>query len=241
MSTLHNAGVRKRPRKAGLGYNKARTLTPEEKQEMQRIALRTLERRIEHKYFYEGSQTTTSNTWQLFSLSAIPQAVSDSDRAGDRLDIFGNMQMMYSIRRNTTATVLTETVRVVLLQWFPMDSANPNGVPPTSGLIFLSDPSAGGIDFRSRFSHDLGPTGAAPQYRVIYDKSHLLVGIATVMTEKYAVNVTKFINTSSMRKRLQYVSGGTTGSNMFYYLVISDQAALPAVINFTIQVNFTDA
>jgi len=235
-----------RGRKKAKRGNRARSgvknsLTSAQKQEISIIAKRTLERGIEHKYFYEGSQITTSNAFAFSALSAIPQAVSDSDRAGDRLDIFGKMELMYTIRRNITATVLTETVRIVCFQWFPMDSANPNGVPPSAGLMFLSDPSAGGITYRSQYSHDLGATGAQPQFRAFYDKTHILVGISTVMTDKYAVNVRKLINTSSLRKRLQYVSGGNTGSNMLYLAVITDQAALPAVVNFTLQVNFTDA
>jgi len=234
-------GRRNRNKGGGRARKGGGNLASGQKQEVARIAKRTFERNVEHKYFYEGSQITTSNAYAFTSLSAIPQAVSDSDRAGDRLDIFGPMQLEYTIRRNTTATVLTETVRVVLFQWFPMDSANPNGTPPTAGLMFLSDPSAGGITYRSQYSHDLGPTGAAPSFRVFYDRTHILVGIATVMTDRYAVNVRKLINTSSLRKRLQYVSGATTGVNMLYLAVITDQAALPAVINFTLQVNFTDA
>jgi hypothetical protein len=212
-------------------------LSPAARSEMALIARRVQTRNSERKYSYQGTVTTATNAFVFTSMTDISQAVSDTDRVGDVLELSGNIDVRYSIEKNAASTVLFEHVRLVILQWHLSDVTT----PPTGALCFLQDPSVSAISYRSQESHDLGKFGANPQFRIIYDHTTTLVGTNLLPTESLSAYVTTSVSIATIKKRIQYISGGNNGTNKLFLGIIGSSATNVPSVNFTAMILYTDS
>lgn len=207
-----------------------RVLSDKQQKDVKAIVNNTLRENVELKY-YDGSPTyqyPISVTAVIFPLSVPAQGDGDTQRDGDRIKL-----KKIHIRGNLVySSDVTNIVRVIWFQW------KPNTTPTAAGLL-LNGPS-GFIDVHSEYSHDF-----RQQFNILKDKTYKLIGnglAATSPLTSDSVQLFKFTISKGFNTQLQYAAGGVTGTNLIYYLAISDSSVIshPA-LTFNAKVMYTDS
>lgn len=214
-----------------------RSLTPAQKQEVSILARRQINKASELKFTVFGSAVTTGTSWVFSSLTDVPQGVLDSNRVGDGLTPV-SLRLKYQWDTNALKAVPTEFFRVIVFQWFP----NSVNLAPSGALMFLDDPQATAINWRSNYSVDYLAKGSA-QFRVLYDKLHTLVGYGNNLTWNPSMSglVSTNINLASARKNIQFTAASTTsGAGKIYVGTIGSAAANSVVVTYNSIFMFKD-
>lgn len=197
---------RKTYRRPKRRYNRGRKLNYRQKKEVKRLV------HVQQELKFWDVSTNAygiDNSGVTFTLSAVPQGDSDSHRDGDRLYI----RKMY-VRGQIEFGDSTNIVRLIFYQWKPSTT-------PILGSILLNGPS-GSIDVHSQYSHDY-----RQQFKILYDKTFVIIGNSSSATSPYTpVSIRQFQFTlRRLNHQMQFIGGGTAGTNQIYYLAISDSAA----------------
>lgn len=165
-----------------------------------------------------ASQITA--TGALAQTLTIPQGVTDSDRAGDRIMWCGTIEVNLQVVNGQGATGdAYNNVRFILFQWHPNSTTS----PPTIAQILLPGPG-GAQDIYSCYNHD-----HRSEYTILFDEVFLTVGNGNTATNPPQCNVSTGvrrirISTRGMTKQAQFTAGATTGTNMIYLFQVSDSA-----------------
>lgn len=214
------------------------SLTPAQKQEVSALAKRQIVRTSELKYLSWGNSYAGSTTWQFVSITDVPQSTSDSGRIGDSLTPV-SLKVKYQWDTSASKAVPTEYFRVIFFQWFP----NSVNLAPTGALLFQNDPYATVVNFRSNFSIDYQAKSAA-QFRVLYDKTHVIVGYGTNATwnTSMAGILTAQISLAQARKTIQFTAASTTdGAGKIYMGFIGSTVTNPVITVFNTEFHFRDS
>jgi len=161
------------------------------------------------KYFdtaYSGGVTTAPT---YFSVSLVPQGVSQSQRIGDfiiaeRFEVRGNFVQ-------TNSDIISST-RLLLFNWLP----NTAVLLPGSTSI-LENP--GSVTINSFYNYE-----GRQEYIVRHDVTYRLSGLATAPTQ--SSNLSASFTISNIGK-IVYNLAATNGTHQLYFLVLSDSAILP--------------
>jgi hypothetical protein len=218
--------------------NTKSSLTPAQKSEVSILARRQIVKTSELKYLSFGNSYAGSLTWQFFSLTDVPQGTTDSSRVGDSLTPV-SLKMKYQFDTSTAKAVPTEFFRVIVFQWFP----NSVNLAPTGALMFQNDPYATVVNFRSNFSIDYQAKSAA-QFRVLYDRTHCLVGYGTSTTwnPSLAGIIIANVSLASARKTVQFTAASTTdGAGKIYGGFIGTTSTNPVITVFNTEFHYRDS
>jgi len=214
----------------------AHTLSSLQKQEVAIISKRQFNKGLEAKFYRGGVTQSFSQTTQVTSLTDVPQGTGDSNRVGDTLTPV-SLQLRYQIDQNVASAVKAEYVRVFVFQWFP-STAN---LVPAGTTIFLGDFLAGSINQRSYWSKDYMTPGAA-QFRVLYDKLHLIIGFgtSTAYNTSQGIWVDKEISLASARKTIQYTASTTDGAGKIFVGTIGSTNTNPSALSLVTMFRYKD-
>jgi len=212
------------------------SLSATQKQEVSQLVQRTVLRDAEHKFTLPGQSLAVTASFQYTQITAISQAVSDSDRTGDALKIIGDMELQYSVEKNAASTIPADHVRLVIFQWYQ----NTSSTTPTDAVLWLQDPSTSSVTYRSMESHDFGKQSKAPVFRILYDQTTDLIGLPATPTEKMSYYYKLIVPLSSMRRNLQYSAASNNGMNQLYVAWIGTTATAPPALNFEARLQYID-
>lgn len=218
--------------------NSKSSLTPAQKQEVSILAKRQIVKTSELKYLSFGNSYAGSTTWQFFSITDVPQGTTDSARIGDSLTPV-SLKVKYQWDTSASKAIPTEYFRVICFQWFP----NSVNLAPTGALMFQNDPYATVINFRSNFTIDYLAKSAA-QFRVLYDRTHCMVGYGTSTTWNPSMSgmVTTNISLASARKTIQFTAASTTdGAGKIFMGFIGFTATNPVITVFNTEFHYRDS
>lgn len=183
-------------------------------------AAKALNNRAERYYYLNTSYatgTSSSTTPGIVSMTDVSQETSsagDSVRSGDEIYIT-SFQFRYYLTVGDSYNV----IRMMFFQWQQDDT-------PTAADI-LADTSSNPV--LSPYRKD-----TSGHYKILYDKVHVLDTYNTVQ------KASGFIS-KSLKKKIKYDGGTTTGQNKIYFLNVSDSAAVAHPSYFlTTQLNFKD-
>lgn len=224
-----SAGVRKprlvRQRRFPM-YRAGPALSKRQQVQVKRLVHQTQE--LKYIAFNSGVATQATSTMSVSNTPfAIPQGVTDQDRVGDSITYGPFLKLRINIANGQGATGdIYNNVRVAIVQW------KPNTVP-TAGDIFLNDPS-GAPGVYSNYSHD-----KRQMFNILFDKVWTTIGNAaaagTANTSAFVTGVQDLtISLKRAVKHVQYLAGGTSGTNLLYICIVSD-SALATHPNFTYQ------
>lgn len=204
-------------------------LNTRQKAEIRKIAKRQVGLKQELKYFLINTYDyAISTTPSLFQLSAIPQGDTDTTRDGDRLEL-----SKISLRGQVYCTDVTNIMRFIVFQF------RPSAVPVASQILQIGP--SGAIDVWSNYNHD-----TRQEYKILYDKTFTMQGNGAAATSPFTdssyQHFQRKITNNNFNKNLQYIGGGTGGTNQIYYIAVSDSnlAAHPT-ITFQAYFNFKDS
>lgn len=175
-----------------------------------------INRRIETKFFpYAATSFAVISTPILDnSWAQVPQGDSDTQRNGDHI-MWKKLRFRYQLLAGDT----TNLVRIIIFQWHPSSTPVPNA-------ILLTGPS-GGADVYSCLNQD-----TRQMYKIIYDKTHSLVGNGTPNFPVTSVSQT-FVNRqfslSKCQKNVQFNAGTTVSTNTIYLMFLSDSAPMSII------------
>lgn len=160
-----------------------------------------LRRNSELKYFdtaFSYSFTTTGTGTQ--NITVIPQGTTDTTRIGDRLKIT-SVEFRYNIFDASTAISIysKQTVRLVLVHWFPATTPGYSDVLTTSTT-------------RALYNHD-----QRQMYKICWDKTISVIGGTSSDMKTGHIMYYPKKNTS-----VQFQNAGTTGTNRFFLFIVAD-------------------
>lgn len=199
---------------------KAKGMSINLKKQVRKMVKNEISKEVEHKYYVASDAGTTADYGgRVDDKTPIPQGDTDVTRDGDTIHL-DEIEFRYS----TILADTTNVFRVILFQWHPTSA-------PTIGAILLTLGSNNGVN--SAFTVDY-----EQQFKILYDRVHYLNSVAVPQSGvEHVIKIRK-----GFQKRLQYVAGGTTGSNHIYSAYISDSAAAAhPSINAVMRVRFSDA
>lgn len=176
----------------------------------------------ETKYFeFATTGQTVGYTGVTVDCMAIPQGVGDLNRVGDKIRLRG-IKFNFII-----SNTINSNLRVMLVQCkqntqLVTPAVNQLLVPTTLGTI--NAPIAQRLhDYQNLFN-------------VIYDKVYTVCPVTNPM-----IHQRKTINIKYARKEVSFYSGGTTGSNKIYLMLVSDQVATFPTIQYQLRFYYDDA
>jgi hypothetical protein len=173
--------------------------------------IKALARRIQKETSELKFWTVIDNTYSAISyngtdffqaLTLVPQGDTDSSRDGDRLYLH-EIRMRMNVKINTTTPVF---FRVIIFQWFP------NTVPQYNSILIDQHNTANAAT--SDYQHD-----TRQMFNILYDK---LVTLDTVAIPAVSIDVSL---EKGFRKKIQFATATTVGTNHVYVLAVSDVLA----------------
>jgi len=175
---------------------------------------------VEHKYFLASdSATTVDFGGAVYDKTPVPQGDTDVTRDGDKIKL-EEISFRYTVQIADTTNVF----RVILFQWHPSSS-------PGITNILLTVGSANGVNSALTVDYE-------QQYKILYDRTHYLNNVAVPQTGLTEAVVIK----KGFQKQMQFIAGGTTGTNHIWAAFISDSAAAThPSINSSMRIRFSDA
>lgn len=180
-----------------------------------RKVLKVVRKVQEKKYWPFLNSTTISLVGSLLDVSGVTQGDTDVTRDGDQLTV-KSMIINFS---NTVADG-SNYLRFIAFQWYPATT-------PTSADVILDTTQP----IISPYAHD-----TRYQYRILQDK---LCYVDTDDPNRLCMmKVTRGFKT----RTIQYIGGGTTGTNKIYVFVFSDSGAAPhPAVAWSGKLNFVDS
>lgn len=161
----------------------------------------------------------SSTTLGVTDITAIPQGDTDITRDGDQL-FMGSI----SFFRRWTAGDDVNVGRFIIFQWFPAT------VPVGTDILNTN------FGFAPVYHYD---TDRAYQYKILFDSITTVNNNFTGQNKETAI---KRMKVRPKRKKIQFIAGGTTGTNKIYVLTTSDSViATHPSIDATFRVNYMDA
>lgn len=172
---------------------------------------------VELKYHEQvDSMTAISYSGTVTCLSTIARGDADTQRDGDRLSPL-YMDLAYWIN----GEVYSGIIRMIIFRWLPAT------VPTATDIITAVGTDRACTQF---YEHD-----QRSQYNVLYDNT---VTVSNNGGSELKV-VRKHIKLG--RKQIDYTAGGTTGSNQFYVLYLSDRSLATSPSGFLrARLSYTD-
>lgn len=173
----------------------------------------------EWKHHNTVVNVSVSTSGSVHSLCNVPQGDTDTSRDGDQL-YMGKLTYFLQI----TQADNPQAVRVIFFQWFPQS---------TPAVTDVLDTAAGtGVMFNYF-------TDKAFQYKVLKDKIYYFNESVSGVAKTVTTNRRKI---KPKRKKIQFLSAGTTGSNKLYALLLSDSSLTthPSVYILS-RLNFMDS
>lgn len=207
---------------------KQRKLNTRQKGEVKRIVRFGRELKFFNRQV--GPLQSVSTTPGILDLSNMVQGNRDTERNGDRIELAGSMDVILQVVGSETTIAnadIYNTLRIVFFQY--KDSAV-SGVNPIASQIFLPGPGGVGPDVFSLYNHD-----ERQNYTILYDKqvtcinnSNPAAGTSGTNYQGNHVHNYKFkVSLKRAKKLVQYVGGGTDGTNKIYFYIVSDSVAPP--------------
>jgi hypothetical protein len=192
------------------------------------LTKRQINKASELKFTVASVVSTSTTTPVLASLTDIAQGTGDEQRVGDSITP-ASLRMKYSIYRDPSNTNILDYVRIFVFQWFP----NSSNLAPTAAQLFLLDPTTATVNYRSFWTIDNLAKGAA-QFRVLYDKCHLLSGRATEYWNTSQAQIYDLtVSLAPARKHIQFLAGSSTsGAGKIYIGNMSNTTAGSSPTNF---------
>ncbi len=187
---------------------------------VRQIVKSEMSNKLEHKYYRAtDSGTGVDFGGACYDITPVPQGDTDVTRDGDKINA-DSLDISY----NWTLGDTTNICRIIIFQW------HPNSTPTVANIL-----------------NTVGATNAVcssynvdneQQYKILHDKTYYLSSVAY---PQRGVSDKVWIK-SGFERNMQFVAGGTTGTNHFYKLVISDSGAAPnPLLNSDSRLRFTDA
>lgn len=197
------------PKPVRVGRNPRRAIPKnhdEDNPEFPKNSVAPQKRVIEFKYYDSATNgTSISNVATVAKILTVPQGIGQAQRIGDELALVYH-KMRYSFVSADTYNVC----RLLIFQWNDNDSFN----APTAAKL-LTNGSTGAIDVTSEFNPD-----NRDQYHIMYDRVHAMT------TANNAVDYVTKERLIAPHSDVFFNIAATTGTNMLYYLAISDSVAV---------------
>lgn len=203
--------------KIGTIYKPIRKLNTRQKKQVKRL----IGNRQETKYFTKSyTNVTIDFNGLLHDLSNVSQGDGDSERDGDK--IYLKMVHIRGYCQVSSASTYN-VIRFLLVQW------KPNSIPSVSDIL----QNIGTANAPNSFIN----WDKRQMFRVLKDWRQIVLG-----TDRQAAMFNVKITSKKILKQLQFVSGGTTCTNMVYLLAISDDGltSFPAFTYYS-RVTYTDS
>lgn len=167
---------------------------------------KTLHAKSETKYHDVNTQTTADYAGSVIDLCSVSQGDTDITRDGDQLYI-SSLQLRWEVIQADS----TNNCRLLVFQWLA-DSSD-TGTPGVSDI--LSSTFIGGINApNAPYKHD-----NRFQYKILLDQRFAL------SDDKPSQIGIKYL-TRGMKRKIQYVAAGNSGTNKIYMILISDSSAV---------------
>jgi hypothetical protein len=238
--------VIRNPRTGRKGKSKSvkNSLSPLQKQEVHVLVNRTLKKTIERKFGPpQGNLVSMSSTFQVGTIINIPQGTTDYNRIGDKIHLT-SLKIQYQIDRNVLNAVYDEYFRVIIFQWnLSSGLSDPASGTIARDVMFLNDPYATAINYRSWYGPDLSTSGAK-NFTILYDRTHKAVGLGTATSPNSTngIMVKRNVSLAQARKTVEFAAGSaTSATNSLYWLFVGTTVTNPSSLIYTSQVWFNDA
>lgn len=206
------------------------SLSQVQKQEVQTLVQRTLNKRVELKYFVYGAQPTVTLASPIItSLCDITAGDEDIDRNGDRIN-YKLLNLKLQIQANSNFNE-TAYVRCIVFQWLP----NTSLTAPTFANILTPTSFANTISYMSAHGHD-----TRDMWRILFDETYSLNFAYTVPTIQSGVHRDIQINLGPAIKHLQFSGGTTDGTNKLFIGFLSSATTNQPSIWWESKLNFND-
>lgn len=207
------------------GRKRKRVFSQKKRKRVSQIAKRVLQRNAEWKASHTGITGSATTSGSLNSVCEISQGDTDSTRDGDQLTMGTISYYLRLVQSSGVGADTYNNIRVIIFQWYPQS------VPAVTDIVNTTS----GLGTMFHYNTD-----KAKSFKIIKDKNYLLQtknsdGVPAVVQfgRRHKVRIG--------RKKIQFVSGGTTGSNKVYFLFLSDSSVTPhPQINCYVRTNFMD-
>jgi len=181
--------------------------------------IETVVRRNSELKYYDVNNGFTfpiAGSWAADLLSDIAQGQTDQTRVGDRLNL-ASLHLKYVIYDPSTTLALTgmNTVRVMVVQWFPMVSSQ----PPLTNIL------ANSADVNSSLVHD-----NRQMFEMLYDKVHPIVATRDSAEQHHSY----YCRFPRKRSQLQFSAGSAFSTNGIYFYAIASQQGATVTTAMTI-------
>lgn len=207
------------------GTPSRKVFSKKKKQRISTIAKRVLQRNAEWKHHNAVVSGATAFAGGLNSLTDVAQGDTDLTRDGDQLTMGKLVFFLELAQSSGVGFDVHNAVRVILFQWFPQSA------PAVSDIL---DQGTGTAPYYHYF------TDKAKSFKILHDKIHRLQRDDPTAGGQVKIFKRRF-KVRPGRKKIQYVSGGTTGSNKIYLLLMSDSSVTPhPTAYFHSRLNFMD-
>jgi hypothetical protein len=184
----------------------------------------------EKKYLMTGSSgaCTVSPAW--ISCTDVPQGTTDSSRIGDNIRI-RSIHLKLEFVKNIAMVGVVDYCRIMVIQTHSQFSV----APPTNSQLFLNDPIAAAIDYRSEWIVDGRST-----FTVLYDHVITLPGIPT--NDKAAFRREFFAPVRRAKKQIQFINASTTDAAGKIFIGVCSNLSATNIPNYawTTKFNYDD-
>jgi len=179
-------------------------------------------RRVETKYHALALGATNSvPTVTLYPLTEVPNGTLDQNRIGDSI-YMKSIRLNFDIKKVATDDAVA--VRMILFQW----NDNNSSYPPTGTQLFQN--SGSGDQYISTIRHDALKMGVL---RILSDKT-------ITLDNDDPRRIYQHLLYKGFNRKLQYDTGGPSGSGHIYVAFVSDILGTAATVRFYSTLNFTD-
>jgi len=184
--------------------------------------LKVIKEESELKYFgTQQVQLPVTTAGYIVDITAIAQGVGDQQRVGDECTL-DSLELRYSAAYNLSSAL--DTFRIIVVEWFPSS---------TPGIGSILQVTGSTLTPLSYYNKD-----QEPNFKIHYDS---LIDLVGNLSNPKAMHSQQIFLTSMRGARLQFVSGGTTGTSHLYVIAVSDQATTGDYLEYIARVNFLDA
>ena len=165
----------------------------------------------ESKFFDLTVNTSPSTTGSISRLSGVPQGVGATQREGDALSL---THVILNYKLVTQNSDIFTTTRLIVFQW----KINDNLAVPTLGSILQGASS----------TTNMYNWQDSANYIVMWDKTFFQSGITTAPTDSGLQGETGcVIPITTIRRKITFNAGATSGTNHLYLLTLSDSIIAP--------------
>jgi len=210
---------------------KRKPLAKNTKDQVRRMIKSAIAQTEEVKYFDEYGSNSVSTLGNIIRIATITQGDLNNQRIGDIIKL-KKLELKYNVA-GQAATATYASVRVMLVQWYPLDYdiSTSLGEPPTFAELLKS---VAGV------SAPISPINPEfkDEFKVLYDKTHTIHSLDQGSSVANArVTVKKFGH-----NKIDFYDGGTYGNGQLYLVLISDDGLVPyPSVNWATMLYYTDS